>query len=129
MPFHLPEYKVFKTTVSNYSHVYPQFHGMKLQVLSLKAEGHNFPKNPNALPIEQFCKQHFFGPLVICLQTESAPPVLQSFIPENLDQLRSINESEGRSYPAPNIPSILSNPQLPSIHSIEDPSALILMAQ
>ena len=49
---------------------------IELQILSLKCEGYQFPKNTNALPIEQYCKQHFFGPLVVALQTETAPPVL-----------------------------------------------------
>ncbi|CDW80500.1 ccch-type zinc finger protein [Stylonychia lemnae] len=77
---------------------------------SLKCEGYQFPKNPNALPVEQFCVSHFFGPLVVALQTETAPPVLKNFYPSFLDFLRAINEEEGRNYPPPPIPSILNNP-------------------
>jgi hypothetical protein len=36
--------------------------------------------------------------------------MLRSFLPEYLENLRSINEEEGRNYPAPPIPSILNNP-------------------
>jgi hypothetical protein len=54
----------------------------------------------------------------VALQTETAPPMLKSFIPELLEELRCINESEGRNYPAPPIPSILNNPAyLPSLTS------------
>jgi hypothetical protein len=53
---------------------------------------------------------------VVALQTETAPPLLRSFIPEFLEDLRLINELEGRNYPAPPIPSILNNPTfLPSM--------------
>jgi hypothetical protein len=53
---------------------------------------------------------------VVALQTETAPPQLRSFYPEFLEILRSINEEEGRNYPAPPIPSILNNPSyLPSL--------------
>jgi len=55
------------------------------------------------------------------LQTEQAPPVLKDFFPHNLDELRSINEEEGRNYPAPPIPSILSNPQLVITSTMQDP--------
>jgi hypothetical protein len=42
--------------------------------------------------------------------------MLKNFFPELLEELRSINESEGRNYPAPPIPSILNNPVfLPSL--------------
>ena len=52
----------------------------------------------------------------MALQTETAPPMLKNFFPELLEELRSINESEGRNYPAPPIPSILNNPAfLPSL--------------
>jgi hypothetical protein len=53
---------------------------------------------------------------VVALQTETAPPMLRSFFPEFLENLRAINETEGRNYPAPPIPQILSNPSfLPSV--------------
>eukprot|EP00347_Sterkiella_histriomuscorum_P005124 403357804 len=111
-----PHFRVFKTPVSTFEHKYPYFKGLKLQILSLKCEGYQFPKNPNALPIEQFCVQHFFGPLVIALQTETAPPQLKNFLPHFLENLRSINEEQGKNYPPPPIPSILNNPSfLPSI--------------
>jgi hypothetical protein len=52
----------------------------------------------------------------VALQTETAPPMLKDFFPEFLEELRSINESEGRNYPAPPIPSILNNPSfLPTL--------------
>jgi len=60
---------------------------------------------------------------VVALQTETAPPMLRSFYPELLEDLRAINEAEGRNYPAPPIPSILNNPAfLPSVtnKSIKD---------
>lgn len=104
------QFRVFKQSVSDYSSVYGHFEGLKLQILSLKCEGYQFPKNPNALPLEQFCKQHFFGPLVVCLQTETAPPELRSFGLGMLDNLREINESEQRTYPAPSIPSVNNKP-------------------
>jgi hypothetical protein len=54
----------------------------------------------------------------VALQTETAPPMLKNFFPELLEELRGINESEGRNYPAPPIPSILNNPAyLPSLTS------------
>lgn len=95
-------------------------HGMLLevQVLSLKGDGIQFPKNPNALPVEQYCGQHFFGPLVIALQTETAPPALKSFTPDFLEKLVEINSEEGNIYPPPPIPPLLSNPSfLPSLES------------
>lgn len=97
--------------------------------MSLKGDGIQFPKNPNALPVEQYCAQHFFGPLVVALQTESAPPVLKSFTPDFLDKLDEINKEEGNIYPPPPIPQILSNPSfLPTLaiitvraHAIQHP--------
>jgi hypothetical protein len=57
----------------------------------------------------------------VALQTETAPPMLKSFFPALLEELRFINESEGRNYPAPPIPSILNNPAyLPSLTSQVD---------
>jgi hypothetical protein len=42
--------------------------------------------------------------------------MLKDFHPELLEELRSINESEGNNYPPPPIPSILNNPAyLPSL--------------
>jgi hypothetical protein len=44
--------------------------------------------------------------------------MLKNFLLEHLECLRSINQQEGRNYPAPPIPSILNNPSfLPSLVS------------
>jgi len=36
-----------------------------LHILFLKCEGYRFPRNPNAYPLELFCKTHFYGPLAV----------------------------------------------------------------
>jgi len=62
-------------------------------ILLLKCEGHKFPRNLNAQPLEAYCSTHFYGPLIIALNLLTPPYTLVKFSPSNLEIINKLNAS------------------------------------
>ena len=76
------------------------YSGQQLHILLLKSEGKS-RRNPNALPIEQFCGTQFFGPLVVSLNMTVSPYSLHNFKLTDLQILENINRLKGNNRPTP----------------------------
>jgi hypothetical protein len=71
------------------------YSGKQLHILLLKSEGKT-KRNPNALPLEQFC-----GPLVVSLNLIESPYSLRSFKLADMQILENINRLHGNTRPLP----------------------------
>jgi len=77
------------------------YSGKQLHILLLKYEGSKSARNPNALPLEQFCGTQFFGTLVVALSLTVSPYSLSSFKKSDMQILTNINKLRGNNKPAP----------------------------
>ncbi len=77
------------------------YSGKQLHILLLKYEGSKSSRNPNALPLEQFCGTQFFGTLVVALSLTVSPYSLSNFKISDMQILANINRLRGNSKPAP----------------------------
>jgi hypothetical protein len=78
-----------------------EFQGRQLHILLLKCEGFKYARNPNALPIEQFCSRQFFGPLAIALSLVKPPYSLGNFSLKFLQILSDVNMQRNNNQPSP----------------------------
>ena len=77
------------------------YSGKQLHILLLKYEGIKSARNPNALPLEQFCATQFFGTLVVALSLTVTPYSICNFRLSDLQILANINRLRGNNKPAP----------------------------
>ncbi len=76
------------------------YSGKQLHILLLKYEGCKSSRNPNALPLEQFCGTQFFGTLVVSLSLIGSPYSLCTFRQSDMQILTNINRLRGNTKPA-----------------------------
>ena len=76
------------------------YSGKQLHILLLKSHMKS-KRNPNALPLEQFCSTQFFGPLVVSLSLMEPPYSLYSFKISDIQILENINRLRGNNKPGP----------------------------
>lgn len=90
------------------------YSGKQLHILLLKYEGSKSARNPNALPLEQFCGTQFFGTLVVALSLTTSPYSLHGFRISDLQILSNINRLRGNNKPAQMLipPSFTSSPPI-----------------
>lgn len=95
-PIEPPGYSVFRKAIKG-----SNFHGLTLQILLLKCEGHKFPRNPNASILERHCETLFYGPLVVSTNNSNPPYMLSDFTFQTLNDLDELNNQTEKQLPNP----------------------------